>query len=94
MCEIYTVDLVRYINQLIKWKGISMSKYTEKDIDTFCKIQLEGFIEGALDYGIHYTDFDNENMRDKWKKIENKWEEIEKIKCDIEKEMEEAVGII
>lgn len=71
-----------------------MNKYTENDIDIFCKIQLEGFVEGALDYGVHYTDFDNEYMRETWKKIENQWEEIEKLKAIVEKEMEEAVGIL
>lgn len=71
-----------------------MNKYTENDIDTFNKIQCEGFIEDALEYGVHYTDFDNEYMRETWKKIENQWEEIEKLKAIVEKEMEEAVGIM
>ena len=56
--------------------------------------ECEGFIEDALEYGVHYTDFDNEYMRETWKKIENQWEEIEKLKAIVEKEMEEAVGIM
>lgn len=33
-------------------------------------------------------------MRETWKKIENQWEEIEKLKAIVEKEMEETVGIL
>ena len=58
------------------------------------KSNVRGSLKTHWNIGVHYTDFDNEYMRETWKKIENQWEEIEKLKAIVEKEMEEAVGIM
>lgn len=52
------------------------------------KIEWEGGIIGALDYGLKHTHLDPEDeksreLRDKWKKIEEAYAEVDALESDL-----------
>lgn len=70
-----------------------MSNYTEKDIATLNKIEWEGGVLEALDYGIKSDDFDNMELRQVWKEFEEHSKEIEKLSPVVDNAIDEVADI-
>lgn len=70
-----------------------MSNYTEKDIATLNKIEWEGGVLEALDYGIKSDDFDNMELRQVWKELEEHRKEIEKLSPVVDNAIDEVADI-
>lgn len=69
-----------------------MSSYTEKDIDTLNKIEWEGGVIDALEYGIKTDDFDNTELRRIWRMLESYGKEIGKLSRIIDKAVAEVTN--
>lgn len=70
-----------------------MSNYTEKDIATLNKIEWEGGVLEALYYGIKSDDFDNMELRQAWKELEEHNKEIEKLSPVVDNAIDEVADI-
>ena len=68
-----------------------MSSYTEKDIDTLNKIEWEGGVIDALEYGIKSDDFDNKELRRIWRMLESYGKEIGNLSRIIDKAVGEVI---
>lgn len=45
------------------------NKLTEKDLETIDKIEYEGGVIDALEYGVKEDDFDNPELKSAWKEL-------------------------
>lgn len=68
-----------------------MSNYTEKDIDTLNKIEWEGGVAEALEYGIKTDDFDSKELKEAWWQLEYHWLFTKKHRGIIEQAIEEVI---